>query len=597
MSNHYNTQVVMYKGVPFGPDYNHTIEPANYINKLNCLDANYLHDSYTELQTIHMNSETDVGKMRLVVKSVDAYAYNYAMIDDLEHGLRFFAFITGCKYINDANSDPNGHFSTYKCVFEFTFMKDLLMTYLDTGTVHAAPILRHTATSRFNNGYHTEPINLQTVDYSIAKTNVAMGYTSPSSQTLTVLWCSFNWDQSTDPDLIPDSTLNGVLNCVLGMVYKSTSDVKSDLRTLSQQPGFELLGVTTMPNFMFNWDAAPALSSLTGKPLVDRYVTDTHSFTIPSKSHYKSVSEGNAGITCKNKKCFYFPFAKFVMESNAGSIIELQPEYLNKTSGTGGVIRFDLTANVGRPTSYTVEPREYGAITAHSPNINCSTSSFPEGCATLDSYAMYLNQRYKFPDSPIGIIGQHFVEAVPGIMGGAASMAMGNMVSVGTETAEGSGLFEHSAGSRAGAAGIGGAISSAGQALFTAEAMQRKSDAVIGAVPSPDTDFIRNNIDVLIKYTAVHPKELAGLDDYFEKFGYSQGGEIEVPDLAGRDRYVYCQTGGMCFRSSNCNATENARINNIFMGGVTFWKRTAINDHGGDLVYGSNGTDPIDDAM
>ena len=597
-TTHYNTKIVLYRGVPFGIDYNHTLAPSALDTKVECLNGHFAHDTYTELQTIHMNSATDAGTMRLVVKAADAYRYNYAYVEDPQHGLKFCAFITGCRYINDANSNPTDASSVYKCVYEFAFVKDLLMTYLNAFYIGPCPIIRHTSTNVFDNGHHAESISLETVDCSIMRTNDVLGYVVPSTDTYTVLWCNFNWDKASDPALVPDSTLNGIVNCVLGIVYTSVSDVKTDLKALAAEQGFELLGVSAIPNFMYDWDAAPALSTLHGKPLVDRYVRDKHSFTIMPKSHFKSVSETNAGITVGNKKCFYFPFAKFIMESNAGSIVELAPEYLNKTSGVGGNIQFDVTCNVGRPCSYTVEPREYGVVSnAHSPNIKCTTSTFPEGCATLDSYAMYLSQRYKFPDNPIGMIGQHIVESVPGMMGAAASLSMGNVASVGTETAEGSGLYEHAGVSGAGAAGIGGAVSSVAQAALTNDAMQRKADAIIGAVPSPDTDYIRNNVNVIIKYNAVNPKELKGLDDYFERFGYAQGGEINTPDLDGRPRYVYCQTGGTCFESPECNASENSKINAIMMNGVMYWRTSAIGSGNNPLIYGGNGTDPIDDVM
>ena len=610
-TKHYKTKIVLYKGVPFSIDYNNTLAPSVISSKKACLDDHFTFDEYTDLQTIHMNSVTDTGVMRLVTKAVDAYKYNYAYIEDYHHGLKFFAFITGCRYINDADSNSNTPIpelpdmfpSTYKCVFEFVFAKDLMMTYLNDNYITSCPILRHTSTRRFNNGYHTESLSLQTVDYSLVSTNVALGYLTPKTDTYTVLWCSFNWNNTATA---PNSTLNGILNCVLGLVYKSTVSVQQDLVTLSHEAGFQLLGVSTIPNFMFDYDNAPALSTISGRPLVDAYVHDKHTFDVWSKAHYKSVIETNAGYTVKNKKCFYFPFVKIVLESNAGSVVELAPEYINKISGVESNIYFDVACNVGRPCSYTVFPRDYGVVSqAHSPNIKCTTSTFPEGCATLDSYAMYLSQRYKFPGNPIGMFAQHLVEAVPGIIGAAANMGVstggvmtGSEISVDTPVGKtGTGMYSYSGERGAAAAGLGGALSSAAQGMLTADAMKRKPDAIVGAVPSPDTDYIRNNVDVVVKLNAVHPKELKGLDDYFEKYGYSQGGVIALPDLAGRDRYIYCQTGGYCFHSPECNANENTKINNIMMSGVTYWQPSAVVTSNIPLAYGDNGTDPIADAM
>ena len=605
-TTHYKTKVVLYKGIPFGIDYNHTLEPTLLDAKLDCLNANYTHDTYTDLQTIHMNSATDAGSMRLVVKAEDAYDYNYAYIEDPQHGLKFCAFITGCRYINDANTSPSASSSVYKCVFEFGFEKDLLMTYMYASYLHEAPILRHTATNAFNNGYHAETVDLQTVDYLMYNTNIQLGYLYPSSNTYTVLWCNFNWDKASDPTLVPDSTLNGILNCVLGLVYKSTSDVKTDLRKLAAEQGFQLLGVTTMPNFMYDWDAAPGLSTISGKPLVDAYVTDKLNYTISSKHTFKNEVENQAVYHAKNKKCFYYPYCKFTLESNSGSVIELAPEYLNRSAGINSDIKLNVTCAVGRPCSYTVTPDEYGAVNnIKSPNLKCTTGTFPEGCATLDSYSMYLAERYKTPDNFLGMALQHMVEGVPGIMGSAANLGIvsggvqsGSEVEIDTPVGKtGTGMYDYSGNKSVAASGIGGIVSSAGQALLTADAMKRKSDPIFGAVSSPDTDYIRNNVNVMVRFSAIHPKELIGLDEYFERYGYSQGGEIHVPDLSGRSRYVYCQTGGNCFSSPSCNSVENAKINKLLMNGVTFWKTSAIRPYASTLSYGDNGDDTIDDAM
>lgn len=604
-TTHYKTKIVLYKGVPFGIDYNHTLEPGTIEVKYNFFEL-YPHDEFNDLQTIHMNSVTDTGTMRLVVYTKDAYEYNYAYIEDNKHGLKFFAFITGCRYINDAQSNPSTSDSLYKCVYEFMFAKDLLMTYLEgDNNWMATPIIRHTATARYNSGFYGEDLSFPLVEYDITSTNRKLGYEAPETDTYTVLWCSFNWP---DPESAPDSTLNGLLNCVLGLVYRSTDSVKQDLVTLAEQQGFQLLGVTAMPNFMFNWDAAPTPTTIRGKMLTDLFVNDKHSFNINSKNYFKNLVETKANYTVANKKCFYHPFAKFSLESNAGSVIDLAPEYLN--TSTSADISFIVTCSAGRPCNYTVVPFYYGAIDGkNSPNMKCTTSAFPEGCATLDSYAMYLANRYKFPDSNLGIAAQHLVEAVPGIVGSAANLLVSSggalqgveetdwqLDSKGKSIEVGTGVYNYAGNRTAAASGLGAAASSLAQAKLTADAMRRSPDTVCGAVASPETDFIRNNIDVKVIFLSLHPETLIGLDNYFERFGYAQGGEIRTPDLAGRDRYVYCQTGGNGFISKKCNAAEITKINNIFMRGVTCWRRSLVLPAAG-LSYGANGDDTIADAM
>ena len=175
-----------------------------------------------------------------------------------------------------------------------------------------------------------------------------------------------------------------------------------------------------------------------------------------------------------------------------------------------------------------------------------------------------------------------------------AGSGLGVAGSVGRASASG----VEGASAMAGGAGAAGMalsfVNSYGSDVMTQAAMENAKDPIIGSAPSPNVDYIvDNNVDVKVQIESVTPEVMAALDDYFERFGYSQGGILATPDVDGRSRYVYVRTGSDCIKCDDFNSNELLLLNNIFMNGVTVWQSRAIVD--GKLTYGNNGGDTIKD--
>lgn len=591
-TTHYKMRVTLFRGVPFDPSYKHVMEPDTRMHKLETLKEKFTWEEIENVQTLRADSINGTATIRLTCVAAHAYQVNYMYVDDLQHGIQWFCFVHGCRYINDANTNPNTTLSTeYRCVFEFQLTKDVMMTnFRSTSDLYATSIKRHTPTATFNNPYYTEDIQPQTIQYFHNSINKQLDYYSPENDTYSVVWFTLK-------DLQTNSGMYGIVNSAVGIVYDNPETARQDIYdTLSEQAGFELLGVNTMPKFMFDFENAPSMETLNGKLLETAYTKDLIVVNWKTKNELKQHIINQAGYTPKNKKCFYYPFTFFRLESNAGSIVDMTPEGTEQSFGTDATIDFLVYCYAQRPVSITVVPFRYSenmywnnnagfTVGVDSKaNMRCTTSSYPEGVAAIDSYAQYLAQRYKFPGNPIGMFAQHVVEAVPGITSGA--LGVGTNPEKDNKRQEAGGAFALGT--------IGSVITGAEQGALAADAMKRRGDVLVGSIPSPDTDYMMGNIDVQIELYSVPPAELKGLDDWFERNGYNQGGEIATPDVTGRDRYVYVETLGDCYNSPECNQNEKIAINNIFRSGVTIWKRSAIS---AELTYGNNGPDPVADAM
>ena len=161
-STQYNSIIELFRGCPFSVDSAHTLEPMPISNKItwlegNC-DYNAADDRFTNMMYIRCDSSSNRGTFRLECLDSRAFDYNYAYINNLR-GTTYFAYITGCRYINDA-SVPAALPS--KSVYEFDFTLDLLMTNLhSTSQLKPCMVARqHLSVDMPYENQVEEPINI-----------------------------------------------------------------------------------------------------------------------------------------------------------------------------------------------------------------------------------------------------------------------------------------------------------------------------------------------------------------------------------------------------------------------------------------------------
>lgn len=581
----YNGSVTLFKGVPFDPTYKNILSPHSVNEKFNILKGRFTYTTVDNIQVVKINTTTGHGFIRLTVNSADAYDYNYMYISDTKHGLSFFAFINGCNYINDGPTDPNHAAAGYQCVYEYSITKDIAMTHInELSQFFPATIIRHTSTDNFKDGRHPETISPAMSAYKYKNVNNELGMYGPSG-CLAVTMFSFT-------GLTNYSDLYNIPNACIAIIYKNAHDAVVDLHDrLSQAPGATVLGLYVIPAFMYDGDASSIPS--TGYRLDSVTLKEIETVTMYTKADIKSTVNSGSGATIKNKKCYYYPFTKIKLIGNEGSVTELRPECFK-----GGSLQFLVRMSGLCPVSITVSPLFYNESnnTGSPAFLRCTSGTYPMGNGAIDSYAAYIGERYRIPNT--GIKGlDRVLHGLEGAVFGSGTSLAGSGLGVAGSVGRASASGVEGASAMAGGAGAAGMalsfVNSYGSDVMTQAAMENAKDPIVGSVPAPNVDYIGGNVDVKVQIESVTPEVMAALDDYFERFGYSQGGILATPDVDGRSRYVYVRTGSDCIKCDDCNSNELLLLNNIFMNGVTVWQSRAIVD--GKLTYGNNGGDTIKD--
>lgn len=583
----YNGSVTLFKGVPFDPTYKNILSPHSVNEKFNILKGHYTYTTVDNIQAVKINTTTGHGFIRLTVNAADAYDYNYMYISDAKHGLSFFAFINGCNYINDGPTDPNHSASGYKCVYEYSITKDIAMTHINAlSQFFPATIIRHTSTDNFKDGRHPESVSPAMSVYTYYSINNELGTIHPSDCLAVTMFNFTNLTNYSDFYNIP--------NACMAIIYKNAHEAVVDLHDrLSQIPGATVLGLYVIPKFMYNGD--PSSIPSTGYKLEDVTLKEEETLTVSTKSGIKNIVNTGSSATIKNKKCYYYPFTKIKLIGNEGSVAELRPECFR-----GSELKFRVQMSGLCPVSITVSPDLYRESDARGFSIpsflRCSSGTYPMGNGAIDSYAAYIGERYRIPET--GIKGlDRVLHGLEGAVFGSGTSLAGSGLGVAGSVGRASASGVEGASAMAGGAGAAGMalsfVNSYGSDVMTQAAMENAKDPIVGSAPSPNVDYISGDVDVRVQIESVTPEVMAALDDYFERFGYSQGGILATPDVDGRSRYVYVRTGSDCINCDDCNSNELLLLNNIFMNGVTVWQSRAIVD--GKLTYGNNGGDTIPD--
>ena len=581
----YNGSVTLFKGVPFDPTYKNILSPHSVNEKFNILKGRFTYTTVDNIQAVKINTTTGHGFIRLTVNAADAYDYNYMHISDAKHGLSLFAFINGCNYINDGPTDPNHAASGYRCVYEYSITKDVAMTHINAlSQFFPATIIRHTSTDNFKDGRHPETISPAMSAYKYKNVNNELNMYGPSG-CLAVTMFSFT-------ELTNYSDLYNIPNACIAIIYKNAHEAVVDLHDrLSHAPGATVLGLYVIPAFMYDGD--PSSIPSTGYRLDSVTLKENTTVTMYTKSEIKSLVNSGSGATIKNKKCYYYPFTKIKLIGNEGSVTELRPECFK-----GSSLQFLVRMSGLCPVSITVSPLFYNESnnTGSPAFLRCTSGTYPMGNGAIDSYAAYIGERYRIPET--GIKGlDRVLHGLEGAVFGSGTSLAGSGLGVAGSVGRASASGVEGASAMAGGAGAAGMalsfVNSYGSDVMTQAAMENAKDPIVGSIPAPNVDYIGGNVDVKVQIESVTPEVMAALDDYFERFGYSQGGILATPDVDGRSRYVYIRTGSDCIKCDDCNSNELLLLNNIFMNGVTVWQSRAIVD--GKLTYGNNGGDTIKD--
>lgn len=139
-----NTDIILMKGVPLGPDYHETIYFATPEAQYNYFSGK-AYRTYSEYTFVRANSNT----VRIDANPADLYDVNYMMFRNTNYGNKwFYAFVGPVEYINDRTA-------------HITFDIDIMQTYHFDYALESCFVEReHTSTDVIGEHLAPEPVDL-----------------------------------------------------------------------------------------------------------------------------------------------------------------------------------------------------------------------------------------------------------------------------------------------------------------------------------------------------------------------------------------------------------------------------------------------------
>ena len=536
-SSQYNGQnVKMYKAVPFGPDYSHTLA-ATISGKTSWLDSNCSPTTYKNLMHIKLDTTTGKGTIRLEVPDSEAMLYNYCRVESKNPV--YFCFVLGCRYINDGKTAGSS-------VYEFDIEKDVMSSCLNNvSELTECAIDRHHSSEdgHFNNPWVPEPfmgtalnqdydrLNFETcecygvIQYYVAQPNVV----SDGPADVYDGGRFFSW--------VPSGCLANFFQ--IGDVSAIRNTLRDDAKWAQCVDSIYLA-----PKCLFN--TAPGEG---GGYLFDTYLKKD--IDAVSVDPYEGVPS-----TVVNNKCYYYPYNFYRVYNDRGETIDLKYELWGTGHTAYGDERLLAIEGVATPPVEVMlapvgycnaDPEPWNGNGAEYPGNfyhQVSThklvmSGYPTGSWVNDTYATTIAAH-----SP----GQTLSKSLNGAMGGLLK---------GSPNAALQGL-------------VGGAIGDQMDILNS----YWEPDTLEGSYDAGGASYVGHNKYFYGSHMALSEDDFKRLDSLFNRYGYAQGGLVAKPDPTARPSWTYIKTIGDPFEATSdnhANASEVLRVNAIFKAGITFW--------------------------
>ena len=524
-STQYNSIIELFRGCPFSIDGGHTLEPSSLTSKVSWLEANCdynVDDRFENVMYVRCDSSTNKGTFRLECLDSRAYDYNYAYVDNAR-GNTYFAYITGCRYLNDATSDSTAS----KSVYEFEFTLDLLMTNLrSTAQLKPCLVLRQ----------HNNTDNIgDNIERDITRDNYVLNGNpinkmKNSGQFHIIIQAASDTDRGT----IVDGNYSGCALYAYPLDVAHLSAINSKIDSFSSS---KIVDVYVIPTSALG---DPSTAGLL--PSLGYGVTTTYQLT------GLSGTETLDGYTPKNKKMYTFPYTILRADTGDGSSMFLKYEgFVNHTP----VI--NVYTAITKPAIATAYPAAYKgteASTSLTPYVSNLTESMswkelPNCSWTYDNFKSWLSS------SGLSLVANSI-----------ANLAMGNPAGV------------------AGAA-INTATSVMGKNMY--ESNNGFGASLKGNTASYSNALANDTYGLWISRMTLNANDAKDIDNYFTRYGYAQN-KVMQPNPIARPYYTFIQTGEDCYVNKSgtvqggANAKQMKEINDLLKAGVTFWRRSISTD-------------------
>jgi hypothetical protein len=289
---------------------------------------------------------------------------------------------------------------------------------------------------------------------------------------------------------------------------------------------------------------------------IPSYEPITKTFT-DKYANYHDVTES---------KLLMYPYTVLILDDFKGNRRVLKNEYINNKD-----INLFIKGSLGTENKVAYSIDDYNQLVTDTYAYvtgmeNAVINNNPNDIPILNDYLAAFLQGHK---NSINVQKQsaYFNGIVGGITSGAGAMAAG-------WTGNAAGVAQ----------GLGGIVSSGGNAILQIQAIEAKQKDIGNIPPSIASMGSNSNFDYgnyfygmyLIK-KQIKPEYIKKLTDFFNMFGYKKN-EVKIPNLHTRQYWNYVQTLN-CMITGDMNNQDLQIVKNIFDNGITLWHTDDIGNY------------------
>ncbi len=545
----YKAIIEMFRNCPFDNSYAHTLEPMDIAKKLSWLEQNCGYksqeDRYEQYMYVRLDSATNKGTFKLQCLDIWAYSYNYAYINNLR-GEVYFAFITGCRYVNDA-TQPTEVMS--KGVYEFDFEIDLLMSNLhNVNQLKPCMVSRHHSESdEIGENIVAEPFSLleEVCNDGGYKVLTPSAY---GDDTCIIIY-EMEENQSTG------HLVDGVFSAAKIHVFSTNSSGLSSAQGLINDAASHGHPESILAIAMSKYSYLQLAN--VGDHLI---LGDTDKVT-PVQVHIPNISENDTidGYKPKNKKLYTYPYNYVNVVNCKGNDINLRYEFW-KPNGNNLDLQYYCTR--GLPLTMQIRPIDYknnttgSGTNAISPDVFIECTGFPLGTWSQESFEIWKAQNQ---GNILGTLAKSAVSIGAGIVTKnpiTTAFAITNTIQNVVEIA---------------------------QQGYTSSIV---SDRFSGTLSGTSVNYNSKVEGFFYTRKSIPYENAKMIDNFFTRFGYAQI-KLMTPNPTARPKYTFIQTSEPCYvndtgmqgyTNGSANSKQIAIINRCFMNGITFWNRSITKD-------------------
>lgn len=541
-----NTNVKFIRNCPLTQNLDHTIlfesreAQTSYFTGI----AEYTRDKYSF-------QRRRPGVIRVDIPYESCIYFNYMCYQNNAHANKwFYAFITGCEYVNEG-------------VCDIFFTLDVLQTWMFDWELGSCFVERETTPTDEPGDYLLDE-GLNTGDF-ISDT--------PQSWRAVMHW---------------------LIAATVDLTTSSFPNLENPVKFYSRQcceynlfAGTGTTGVTSVLKPLIDAGKSSAIKYLfpaVGQCLILAGLPDEINTVVGQQVAYDSPSTTRPttfdGYTPKNKKLLCYPYSFLAAVSTEGQVAQYRYEWFTDPDNIDFKIETSLT-----PQSYVkMSPANYFGKTINR-ELSATLSPLPLGGFNYDVYSTWfaLNKNKirntEFWDT---------VNMVREIAGGAAQGATGIARTAGQESAlVASGVSPLTAVnlSAAGYLGAGlialGSVANASLSLLEKATTRQAAYRDMQAMPNEsalqagtiDVQLATNNYGWDLRKMHMRPENLKSLDDFFSRFGYKVM-QTEIPTLKNRPVWDYIKTLDTDI-AGQVPVADLEEIKAKFERGITFWHNSA----------------------